>query len=160
MNKKAAIELSVTTIIILIIAVVVLGLILGFLQNMLGQAAKPLEEKMGEEPDPAVPDGDEPITVSRGNIIKGAGDEEVLKVSVYNADDFDWQSTSPSISTNCGIGIANGKIVTAGAKETFAYVLTAISTPGVELCTVSITGTDGTAENTTTLNKDITIKVE
>jgi len=160
MNKKAAIELSVTTIIILIIAVVVLGLILGFLQNMLGQASKPLEEKMGEEPEPAVPNGDEPITVSRSNIITDAGGEEVLKIAVYNANDYNWIEKAPTINADCGVGEASSKAIAAGAKETFVYVLKASATPGVKLCTVSMNGTDGTPKNTTTLSKDITIKVE
>ena len=52
MNKKAAIELSVGTIIILIIAVTVLGLILGFTTGMFEKATTPLDEKLMEENEP------------------------------------------------------------------------------------------------------------
>jgi len=96
MKKRAAIEISVTAIIVLIIAVVVIGLILGFLKNMLGEAAKPLEEKMGEEPDPITATSSNPISLSRSNIITNSGESEIIKISVYNPTEYDWYADTYS----------------------------------------------------------------
>jgi hypothetical protein len=85
MNKKAAIELSVTAIVILILAIVILGLGLGFIRGMFGKAAASFEEQIAVEPEPPTASMADPFTLSRETLVTHAGDPEVLKVMVYNS---------------------------------------------------------------------------
>jgi len=106
--KKATLEISVTAIVILIIAVITLGLILGFVRGMFGRASEKFEEMISAEPDPPIPYDDEPITLSRETIITHAKEAEILKISVYNPTNRDWENDSAwpcdsfSDSSRCG----------------------------------------------------------
>src|SRR3989338_9453323 len=89
-QKKGAIELSVTAIIVLILAIVMLGLGLGFIRGMFGKVSTQLEQQVAAEPEPAIPTGTIPITLSRESIVTNAGDKEVIKVGVFNPSDTVW----------------------------------------------------------------------
>ena len=68
-NKKGALALSINAIVILIIAITMLGLALGFTRGMFGKAAGQFEELLGTEPEPPVPTGSDPVTLSKERII-------------------------------------------------------------------------------------------
>lgn len=90
MNKKGAMELSVTAIVVLIIAIVMLGLALGFVRGMFGKVSTQFEEQISAEPDPPAPHGSEPVTLSRESLIMRAKESGVLKVGVFNPTNEDW----------------------------------------------------------------------
>jgi hypothetical protein len=81
MNKKGSMELGVNSIVILVIAIVMLGLILGIIVPKIKNASTGLEAK---EPDAAVATASDPITMSRTEISAYAGDETLIKVGLYN----------------------------------------------------------------------------
>ena len=84
-HKKASLNISVEAIIILILAITMLGLGLGFIRGMFGQVSTQLEQQISDEPEPGTPTGARPITLSRESIISNPGQQQVVKVSIYNS---------------------------------------------------------------------------
>ena len=90
MAKKGALELSVSGIVVLILAIAFLGLGLGFVKGMFGKVSVSFEEQISREPEPASPTADFPITLSRENIKTNPGETEVIKIAVLNPTGSDW----------------------------------------------------------------------
>ncbi|MBW2975731.1 LamG domain-containing protein [Candidatus Woesearchaeota archaeon] len=90
MSKKAALELSANAIVVLILAIVVLGIGLGFIRSMFGKASIQVEQQISAEPEPPASSSSYPVTLSRENIITHAKDTEVIKISAYNPSGRDW----------------------------------------------------------------------
>jgi hypothetical protein len=80
MNKKGSMELSVNSIVILVIAIVMLGLILGFVRSKFSVMDKQFVQN---EPDAPTASSSEPITVSRPSLVVNAGEQLGLKFQVY-----------------------------------------------------------------------------
>ena len=80
MNKKGSMELSVNSIVILVIAIVMLGLILGFVRSKFGDLNKQL---VNNEPEAQAATPSDRITVSRETVAVSGGEEATLKVQVY-----------------------------------------------------------------------------
>jgi hypothetical protein len=80
-NKKGSMELSVNSIVILVIAIVIMGLILGFIRSKFAEVGGNL---VTNEPDPQPASLDEPITLSRETISTTLGSNAVMKMTVYN----------------------------------------------------------------------------
>ena len=81
MDKKGAMQLSINMIVILIIAVVILGLALGFINNMFGSMANKFDP---DEPDAPGARASTPITMSRGTgITASAGEAMTIKWQVF-----------------------------------------------------------------------------
>jgi hypothetical protein len=80
MNKKGSMELSVNSIVILVIAIVMLGLILGFVKSKFGDLDKQL---VNNEPDAQSATPSERLTISRETIAVSGGEETVLKIQAY-----------------------------------------------------------------------------
>ena len=99
--KRGALSLSINAIVILIIAMTMLALALGFVKGMFGKATQNLDQLISAEPEPPTPTASEPITLSRETIIAHAGDTVILKVGVYNPTKDTWYDTEIEIS-NCG----------------------------------------------------------
>lgn len=143
--KKGALELSVNSIVVLIIAVVVLGLILTFIYSTFGNVTTSIEERIGNEPEAAEPGGDEPITLSRETIITHISDQEVMKVGIYNPSTGSWTGTSIDISCPGATGIVldkqfNGKNLVSGEflTGTLLFKVGAVS-PQKYLCSAKST---------------------
>lgn len=83
-SKKADLGISTNAIVVLIIAVVMLGLIIGFIQKMFGDISGDFEESTRNELEPANPTASDPIQLSRKTIITSPGDAESLKIKVKN----------------------------------------------------------------------------
>jgi len=79
MNKKGSMELSVNSIVILIIAVVMMGLILGFLKTQFNKI-----NINQEVSDPPIPTPSESITLSPSAVSVTQGGKIYLKVGVFN----------------------------------------------------------------------------
>ncbi len=161
-RKKAAMELSVTAIVILILAIVMLGLGLGFIRGMFSKVSTQFEEQIATEPEPALPSGSEPITLSRESIVTHAKDAEVLKVSLYNPTNEDWDLAYPLIGCSSSLGnFSSLQVISKPIMqgETQSYnVLAEIpksADPGTYLCSASIVSSNATVGYT----KDFTIRV-
>jgi hypothetical protein len=117
MNKKGSMELSVNSIVILVIAIVMLGLILGFVKSKFGDLNKQI---VTTEPEAPTATSSEPITVSRAELIVNAGEQVALKFQVYALGAITIADV-PSIT--CGANVftlsVNGK--TANAGEVVKY---------------------------------------
>ena len=90
MHKKGAINLSVNVIVVTILAIVLLGLGLGFVKGMFGKTAMKFEEQISREPEPPNPTATNPISLSRENIKTNPEATEVVKISVLNPTSSDW----------------------------------------------------------------------
>jgi len=158
-SKKAAMELSVTAIVTLILAIVMLGLGLGFIRGMFTKVSTSFDEQISSEPEAALASGAFPITLSRESIITSAGESLVLKVNIYNTLTSTIASTvlpQLTCSTLTVTQTANGRTIDPSEMGTYNILVEVddSSTPQVHLCSASVTvGTD------TIGPKDLTIEV-
>lgn len=84
-NKKGDLAISTNAIVILIIAVIMLGLLIGLAtRSFKTVSAKFLEQTKSNEPEPTNPSVVTPITLSSGSKIGSAGDNIGIKVKVLN----------------------------------------------------------------------------
>lgn len=124
MNKKGSMELSVNSIVILVIAVVMMGLILGFIKTKFSDASQEIKE---EEPEAPVASINNPISLSREDITTGTGKSVTLKSSVYNSEATNMTSASPTIScTHVGLLTSqtyDSKTIPVGNTESFIGIL-------------------------------------
>jgi len=90
MDKKGGVELSIESIIVVIIAIVVLTILLVGINNTFGAANKKMEERIATEVEPGEPTSSNPISVSRESIITTAGATEAIKIAVMNPTGSDW----------------------------------------------------------------------
>ena len=88
--KKAAIQLSVNAIVILLIAIIFLSLGLAFITGMFSKTAVKFEELLSKEPEPPAANANTPVTISRESIISEPGDNEVVKVNIFNPTNKNW----------------------------------------------------------------------
>ena len=95
MNKKSAIELSVNSIVILILAIVILSLVLWFVKGLFWKTSAQFEEQISKEPEPTQADVNTPITLSRESIITHAGSAEIIKAHIFNPTGTDWTFREP-----------------------------------------------------------------
>ncbi|MBW2974971.1 hypothetical protein KY366_04605 [Candidatus Woesearchaeota archaeon] len=152
-NKKAAIGLSVTAIVILILAIVMLGLGVGFIKGMFTKVSTQIEQQIAAEPEPYFPTASSPVSLSREMIMTNAGAREVIKVSTFNPTDETWDSVEPVLSCDSLViaeQSANERDVRQGKIETFNLLFTVpLQSPGSYLCSVGIED----------YNKDLTIEI-
>jgi hypothetical protein len=142
MNKKGSMELSVNSIVILVIAIVMLGLILGFVRSKFSQ----LDNKIGiDEPDAPTASASQTFTMSRNQITVNPGEELGLKFGVYADTNI---SSDTLIRFVCGatnwikpgaIG-TTGKNITEGNSGTYSAVLKVpgSAAKGKQVCVVSL----------------------
>jgi len=153
-NKKGALALSINAIVILIIAITMLGLALGFTRGMFGKISTQIEEKVSEEPEPPIPTVSDPITMSRESIVTTAGEDEIIKIGVYNPG-----------CTDCGTVAENAAGITcSGFKDDYKNSVQAVPANEYKIFTVITTGAD--AANTYLCqivvganSKDFTVRV-
>lgn len=159
-RKKASLSLSVNAIVILILAIVMLGLGLGFIRGMFSKVSTQVEQQVSAEPEPHIPTGSNPITLSRESIITHANDKEVIKVSTFNPTNETWYDTEPQIDCGTTLTISdqavNKRNVDQGKFETFNLLFTVPSqSPDTHLCQMKI---NANAEEQK-YKKDFTIKI-
>ena len=128
MNKKAALELSITAIVVLIIAITVLGLAIGFIKNLFGEGQKTITsqfESIKENLREEFISGGEVLGFDRGKDIKvDLGTREELYMGIRNTES-DAQCFKADIKCltafeggDCG-GIAKGTSVVDAWFSTF-----------------------------------------
>jgi len=89
-NKRGAMELSISSIVILIIAITFLSLALVFVKGMLGKMFSRFDEQISQEPEPPKPTSSDQITLSRNPIKAKEDTVEVIKLSILNPSQKDW----------------------------------------------------------------------
>ncbi len=89
-EKKGAIELSVSSIVFLILAIAVLSLGLFFIKGMFGKTSIKFEELISREPEPPQASASYPITLSRETITANPGATEAVKIDIFNPTNIDW----------------------------------------------------------------------
>jgi len=107
-NRKGSMELSVNSIVILVIAVVVMGLILGFIRTKFKEVGGNMATN---EPEPLVAGSNEPITLSKEVVSAIPNGKALLKINVYNP-------TLATISKGCTcVSCVNGATAIAGMTQ-------------------------------------------
>ena len=163
MTKRAALALSINAIVILIIAITMLGLALGFTRGMFGKVTTQMEEKISEEPEPAAASATDPTTLSREVIVTQAEENEILKVSVYNPSGNVWTDEKPAI-IECSDGIGdltvnvNTRTIKPTESVTYTILFDAPVVAGSHLCKVIVPSLSGTPEFGK-YYKELTIKI-
>ena len=146
MNKKGTMQLSINMIVILIIAVVILGLALGFINGMFGKMTDQFDV---EEPEPSAASASTPVTMSRGSNLKaGAGEKITIKWSIYC--DVSTNCTQVDLTgITCGTsGVLNPaqtikKNIPFGESATILTLIDVSSSIGPTLCTATFTSNPG-----------------
>jgi len=111
MNKKGSMELSVNSIVILVIAIVLMGLILGFVKTQMDNVTKRFTQN---EPEAPVATASSPITLSRADLIVDADEKLGLKAQVYNTNTTNTiYGASPTFTCYGGLAltIATGGVI-------------------------------------------------
>ena len=140
MDKKGALELSINAIVILIIAITMLGLGLGFVRGMFGKASGQFEELTGAEPEPPAPSSSNPVTLSREVVIANSDEKVAIKVGFYNTGAA--EDKVPTITPPGCTADASANTVNVGSQKTnvFTVLFTTVPASGTTLCTVSVDG--------------------
>jgi hypothetical protein len=163
MNKKGSMELSVNSIVILVIAIVMLGLILGFVRTKFSDVGKGINSK---EPDAPSASASEPITLSRNEILASPGDSIALKVNIFNPDTGNYSTVQPILvcsgtdpTTNKQ---TNNKSITAAKQGTYIlnFNIPASTVKSNYLCTVKASNDGGTTSIINISQADVVIKIE
>ncbi|MEM4260661.1 MAG: hypothetical protein QXG00_05485 [Candidatus Woesearchaeota archaeon] len=154
MNKKAALELSVNAIVILIMAIAVLGLALGFIRSQLNKIDFDVQA-----PDPETPTAQIPITYSleKGTISPGGSLE--MKIKIFNGGQ-NTVSVQPNI--NCPTNNPISGTIQKGSPQNIQpqsfkmFLLVApisSSASGSYVCTI-------TASNLADISADVSFEVK
>ncbi|MFH2027717.1 MAG: hypothetical protein ABIJ08_01130 [Nanoarchaeota archaeon] len=161
-SKKGSLSLSVNAIVVLIIAITMLGLGLGFVRMIFGGAVSKMDSLISDEPDPANPGAANPVSLSRGLVIAGPGDDQAIKIALYNPTNDDWDSVKPAITCGTFVTETNAKKIPAGRYATFGALIKIPSNEpeGSHLCEVSFINTEGAVDTTLDHSTDFTLKVQ
>ena len=138
-NKKGSMELSVNSIVILVIAIVMLGLILGFVKSKFSD----LDKQVGtNEPEPAKAAANSPLTVSRTQLVVDPGEETYLKIGAFAAAKIEGKSPSLKCGENEWLLDPTTKTIEQGKSDVYSVVVKVPSdeTSGKKICTISIEG--------------------
>lgn len=174
MDKKGALELSVNAIVILIIAISMLGLGLGFVRGMFGKTSGQFEELIGAEQDPPTPTGSDPITLSKERVITSPKSPIVVKVGVYNPTGDEWSAiggggTLPTMTCLTPFHAAgtpptgeqkNAKAIKSHESATYSLAFTAPSGTGSAVCNIVVVGKKADGSTSKTLNKELILTVK
>jgi hypothetical protein len=139
--KKGDLSLSTNAIVVLIMALVVLGLAIGFTQGMFSDLRSKLSG-YDKEPNAPTASAANPLTTSKqGDFAVSKGEEVVMKISVYNSYEDDWEDTNAEL--NCGdnnleFSSESLKAVFAGSPEEMILVFDAPSSSGIKICTLDV----------------------
>jgi len=154
MNKRGSLEIGVNTIVILVIAMMLLGLGIGFVKGLFGQANK-LPELIDTDSWENPPTANDPIRLTPTNIELKKGTDKDMKIGVYNTGS---EGTFTIMISSCKGPVVDGQpsdkvpqllaadsLIKSGASQGFKAILTANDNEGLELtkgkyvCTIQAT---------------------
>ncbi len=131
MNRKASLEIGVNTIVILVIAMVLLGLGIGFIRGLFDQAGD-LPGLIDTDQFDTPPTAQEPIRLTPSSIEIKRGESKEVKVGIYNkgdtADDFTVEipaCTGPDDSDDKPMVQALDAAIEPGESKGFKVIVTA-----------------------------------
>ncbi|MBW3015717.1 hypothetical protein KY330_04810 [Candidatus Woesearchaeota archaeon] len=130
MNKKAALQLSVTAIVVMVIAFVVLGLALTFTKDIFQRAQEKLPGAFDLTELEAEPTADNPVTMESPLSIK-RGTEKTIGVGVYNTGENEINAKIDVVSCKKGTTIVSGE--TLPTFTSFAQPISASDAKGFEV---------------------------
>jgi hypothetical protein len=141
-SKKASMELSVNSIVILVIAVVMMGLILGFIRSKFSDISKDI---IRDEPTAPEATSSDPITMSRTTVVVNAAQKTALKLNFFNTGTKNYMGVEPSFeckdSTPTITGDYFDKEVSTGTMASFeGTIKTGAVAKDTYLCKVCILG--------------------
>jgi hypothetical protein len=113
-NKKASMELSVNAIVVLVIAIVIMGLILGFIRSKFNQIGDDLQTK---EPDAPPASASAPITFSTDMKVITAGESAIVKVNVYNGGTAIANNNRLAAAVTCTPAAGAGLVITTSSAQ-------------------------------------------
>lgn len=144
-NKKASMELSINSIVILVIAIVMMGLILGFIRTKFSEVGGNL---VANEPEPQAADNDDKMTLSREMISTIPGGQAILKINIFNPTAFDITGAKPDVicsglSKPVTIQTPTAKTIASGTTMSYIITISVAKTEGrgkSALCTINVAG--------------------
>ncbi|MGV8151258.1 MAG: hypothetical protein ACP5NV_06030 [Candidatus Woesearchaeota archaeon] len=162
MHKKGSMELSVNSIVILVIAVVMMGLILGFIRAKFADISGDLAKS---EPEAPTADINNQITISRDPVVTGAGKSLALKMSAYNGEIVTMTNATPHITCNVNNIISTqtytGKTIAVGGTESYIALLkVGNAAKDTYLCQISVKYKDAGNDKFSTYKKEFTLQLQ
>ena len=89
MNKNGSLELSVNAIVVLILAITMLGLGLGFMKGMFGKVSQNVDTAIGQNQLTNPPTVNNPFTLSSNQISLARGATQTITLAYYNEGNGD-----------------------------------------------------------------------
>lgn len=168
MNKKGSMELSVNSIVILVIAIVLMGLILGFVRTQMNTVTKKFFQN---EPEASVATASEPVTLSRPELIVDADEKLGLKSQVYNTNTTKMiYNAFPSFVCYGGLrltisegGVIPKNISPSGIEKYNIVVQVGGAASGTYVCELVVSGSsspDANVAYSPKMAREITVKVQ
>jgi hypothetical protein len=144
MNKKAALELGISTIVVMVIAMVVIGAGVSFIRTFFSTGTDSLQgafEGIGNLR--KLPDGNEPVVLSRETVNGRPGTKVTLDAGIYNPTTSTWtdlkfNSTARCTGENSIIVDSIGQNIPPGLHAGYTIELTMPSGQGTAVCALQI----------------------
>ncbi|MEM4637795.1 MAG: hypothetical protein QXK76_02085 [Candidatus Woesearchaeota archaeon] len=147
MHKKGSMELSVNSIVILVIAVVMMGLILGFIKSKFSDISKDIIKDEPEAPDAS---SSEPITLSRYSMVVSPAKREAIKIKFFNTKAETINKAAPVFQCKGGLAITGDffeKNVASATQASYdGTIKVNAANKDTYLCKVCIIGYIGNTE--------------
>lgn len=106
--KRASLSLSINAIVVLILAIAMLGLALGFIKTMFGKVSSQVEAIAAQEPEPRTASLSEKLTLSRETVVLRPTETTVLKFSAYSTTAYTGSiidgETAATTTSTCFLG--------------------------------------------------------
>ena len=151
--RRGSLSIGTNAIVVLIIAVIILGLIVGFIETTLGNITNRVQSLTEEEPEPRAPTTYEPMTVSREVIRERPKTDVGVKLKVINVLGSGDILPNPSITCSGKAGAPDtigeqwsvqGTTIPAGEirEVLFAFSIADNAEEGTYLCEIDIGNTE------------------
>lgn len=101
MFKKGSLSISTNAIVVLIIAVVMLGLIMGLVTRGFGLVEDRFFSAISDQPNPPSPSGSQHITMNSETVRASSGERIGFKIAVLNTNDNPITITPANIDIQC-----------------------------------------------------------
>ncbi|MCD6589785.1 hypothetical protein J7K74_01195 [Candidatus Woesearchaeota archaeon] len=142
MKRKASMSLGVNSIVVLIIAVIVLGLVIGFINQMFTKISRQVQLP---ECTPETPTGSNPLTLCPETVVASPGEQVAINVMMFNAGSGDLSISGDSIGIKCTDNIVNaiqslGATIPGGQSKKFGvtFKVSSGAGKGIHLCQIEI----------------------
>lgn len=150
MNKKGSLELSVNAIVVLILAITMLGLGLGFMKGMFGKVSQNVDTAIGQNQLTNPPSATNPFTISSNQITLSRGQSQTITLAYFNEGTAS-VIVAPNISSTClsssDVSITPGALplrtVSVGDIASWQVLVAAkgaATTGNTQPCSFNITG--------------------